>query len=194
MTLKQLRERNRVPRVIGFDDAPFHLDASPTVNFSGVVCYGTRFEGLVWKQLARDGLDATLRLAEALLESKFHDQVQLVLIDGITLAGRNVVDLPALAGRLGRPCVAVVRRPPDMTRMRAALEALPDFEERWSRIQRAGEVHSLEGFHFQVAAADAQDVAWALGALTDRGKVPECLRLAHLIGSAFVTGQSSKRA
>jgi len=30
--------------------------------------------------------------------------------------------------------------------------------------------------------------------LTDTGHVPEALRLAHLIGSAIMTGQSSNRA
>lgn len=33
-----------------------------------------------------------------------------------------------------------------------------------------------------------------LNRVTDTGKVPEALRLAHLIGSAVKTGQSSKRA
>jgi endonuclease V-like protein UPF0215 family len=37
-------------------------------------------------------------------------------------------------------------------------------------------------------------VAEALKRLTDRGNVPEALRLAHLIGSAVVMGESSKRA
>ncbi|MFP2934395.1 hypothetical protein ACLESO_56630 [Pyxidicoccus sp. 3LG] len=37
-------------------------------------------------------------------------------------------------------------------------------------------------------------VAEALARVTDRGNVPEPLRLAHLIGSAVVTGQSGQRA
>jgi len=41
---------------------------------------------------------------------------------------------------------------------------------------------------------DPAIVGAALATLTDRGKVPEPLRLAHLIGAAVVTGQSGRRA
>jgi len=37
-------------------------------------------------------------------------------------------------------------------------------------------------------------IARCLGYLSDRGKVPEALRLAHLITAAVVTGKSGKRA
>jgi hypothetical protein len=37
-------------------------------------------------------------------------------------------------------------------------------------------------------------MADALTQLTDTGHVPECLRLAHLIGSAVKTGTSGQRA
>ena len=41
---------------------------------------------------------------------------------------------------------------------------------------------------------DAHTAGQVLTRLTDTGHVPEALRLAHLIGSAIMTGQSSNRA
>ncbi|QRN94464.1 hypothetical protein JRI60_35800 [Archangium violaceum] len=43
-------------------------------------------------------------------------------------------------------------------------------------------------------APEDSRVARALGRLTDKGQVPEALRLAHLIGSAMVRGERSRRA
>lgn len=191
--LTDLLRRGRTLRVMGFDDAPFPADAT-RIDVAGIVCAHTRFEGMVWGSAARDGADATDALADLCLGSKFHDQVHLVLIDGLAVGGFNLVDLPALAERLARPCVAVMRRPPDMRAIERALRRFDDFDRRMDLIARAGAVHQIEPYCFQVAGAEPAVIARCLDRLTDRGLVPEALRLAHLIGSAVKTGQSGKRA
>ena len=59
MELESLLRLNRMIRVIGFDDAPFIRHAGGSVAIAGVVCAGTRFEGMVWGQVEQDGWDAT---------------------------------------------------------------------------------------------------------------------------------------
>jgi endonuclease V-like protein UPF0215 family len=112
-------------RVIGFDDAPHPHRRGAAVSLCGVVCSATRMEGMVWGRLRRDGWDATAGLTRALVGSRYASQVHAVLLDGVTFGGLNVVDLRALAAAVGVPCVAVMRRPPDLAAMRAALERLP---------------------------------------------------------------------
>jgi endonuclease V-like protein UPF0215 family len=148
----------------------------------------------VWGRVRRDGWNATEALAALLRGGKFLPQVHLVLLDGIALGGFNVVDLPALAAALSRPCVAVMRRPPDLAAVEAALRHLPRPAARLARIARAGPIHRLAGFTFQVQGVAPEEAAAALVRLTDRGKVPEALRLAHLIGAAVRTGESGRRA
>ena len=126
--------------------------------------------------------------------SKFGPQVHALLTDGVTVGGLNVIDLPRLQERVGCPCIAVMRRIPDLAAMKRALSRVPDPEQRWATVQRAGPIHEQGGFVFQVVGASAEDAALALGRLTDRGRVPEPLRLAHLIGAAVVTGESGRRA
>ena len=127
-------------------------------------------------------------------ESKFHAQLHAVLIDGIAFGGFNVVDLPALAAALELPCIAVMRKPPNLERVRRALEHLTRPASRWATIERAGPIHQRDPFVFQVAGCSPATAERALIAATDRGHVPEALRLAHLIGAAVATGESSNRA
>jgi endonuclease V-like protein UPF0215 family len=194
MFFARLVHARRHVRVIGIDDAPFEKVAGAPVPLCGVICSGTRFEGMLWGTTTKDGLDGTEVLIRLLMQSKFAGQVHLVLLDGITVGGLNVIDLAALHEAVGVPCAAVLRKAPDVAAFRRVVERLPEPELRWSRVLRAGPVHERAPFWFQVVGADPDDLALALGSVTDRGNVPEPLRLAHLIGSAVISGESGKRA
>jgi endonuclease V-like protein UPF0215 family len=191
--LEELLRRGKTIRTIGFDDAPF-TRASRRVHIAGVVCAGTRFEGLVWGRASRDGWNATEALVRMLQGRKFLPQLHAVLIDGIAFGGFNVVDLPALSESLGLPCAAVMRRPPDLAAIERAMQRLPRAARRMAVLRRAGEIHAHAPFVFQVAGCSAGVFQRVLARVTDRGHVPESLRLAHLIGSAVVLGESGRRA
>lgn len=195
MKLSEMLRRQRNVRAIGFDDAhyPDKTLGSP-VNVAGVVCSGTRFEGMLWGQIQKDGMDSTDQLAQMVIGSKFAQQLNIVLLDGLTFGGCNVVDVPLLAEQVGLPVVTVMRKRPDMKSFRHVVDNLPQSEERWRRVVTAGVIHDINGFFFQVSREDPSVVADVLATLTDQGRVPEPLRIAHLIGSAVMLGQSGNRA
>lgn len=184
----------RVLRAIGFDDAPFVRGRRGAVGLAGVVCAGTRFEGLVWGEVRQDGWNATDVIVRLLAGGKFLPQLHLVLTDGISFGGFNVVDLERLAAVLGRPCVAVMRRPPDLSAVARAIGRLPRPERRLELLRRAGPVHRHGALVYQVCGAEPEATGRALARLADRGAVPEPLRLAHLVGAAVRRGESGRRA
>lgn len=190
MTLADLIRRGRHIRALGFDDGPGDVD----VPVAGVVCSDATMEGLVWSSLTRDGTDATAVLSGAVAGSKYADQLHVVLTDGLTMGGLNVVDLARLHAELGVPVVAVMRRLPDLPAFHAALDNLPDAPARKAVVARAGPVHPWAGGAFQVVGDEPDVVPAVLERLTVNGRVPECLRLAHLITGAVATGASGRRA
>jgi len=181
-------------RVIGFDDAPFPRRPRVQVPLVGVVCAGTRFEGMVLGRVIRDGASATSEIVRLLRNGKFLPQVHLVLLDGIAFGGFNVVDLAALSRELARPCVAVMRKRPDLGAVARAIAPLPGAARKLAALRRAGPIHHAAPFFFQVQGASPDDIARVLPTITDRGHVPEALRPAHVIGTALVTGESGRRA
>jgi hypothetical protein len=194
MNLESLVRLNRTIRVIGFDDSPFVRGAGGDVNISGIICGGTRFEGMVWGKVQQDGLDATDVICNLLIGSKFLPQLHLVLIDGIGFGGLNLINLPELNNRLQLPCVSVMRRYPDIAAMEEAMSHLPDFEKRQNLLKLAGKIYEYSPFVFQVCGEKPDVIAKVLQRLTDCGKVPEALRLAHLIGAAVMHGESGSSA
>ena len=194
MNLESLLKLNRTIRVIGFDDAPFIRGAGKNVNLAGIICAGTRFEGMVWGELQPDGFDSTEAICKLLINSKFLPQLHIVLLDGIGFGGFNVVDLPTLAAQLQLPCVAVMRRQPDLEAVIYAMSHLPNLEKRQELLKRAGTIHEYSPFVFQVCGEEPEIIAKVLDKLTDCGKVPEALRLAHLISAAVMKGESGSSA
>ena len=194
MMLEAILDGGKTIRSIGFDDAPFERGSSEPVGVAGVVCKGTRFDGMVWGEVEADGWDATETLVELLVGGKFLPQLHLVLLDGIAFGGFNVVDLEALAERLALPCVAVMRDMPDFEAIRGALEHVDDGEGRLEVMMRAGEIHEAEDVYFQVRGASPETARRAIGELTRDGHIPEPVRVAHLVGTAVGSGESGRRA
>ena len=192
--LHELLRLNKNIRVIGFDDAPFNVDNDTRVKIAGVICSNTRFEGMLWGDVSKDGTDATDYLIDLLINSKFYEQVNVILIDGIAVGGFNIIDLPKLSNTLNRPCIAVIRNKPDLESVDNALKNFSDYKERKQTMSNAGEIIHFHPFYFQVSGCSPETAFAALKRLTDCGHVPEALRLAHLIGSAIINGESGRRA
>jgi len=107
--------------VIGFDDGPFPREHRGNVLLMGVVCSGTRIDGIVSGRIRRDGADATRVMVELVRASQFGTHVQAVMLQGIAVGGFNVVDIHGLSAALRVPVLVVTRRRPDMEAVKRAL-------------------------------------------------------------------------
>lgn len=188
------RGPRRLSNLLGVDDAPFAREHRGDVPIVGVVCTAGRLDGVLRAKVRRDGADAVRRIAAMLLDSPFAGGVQAVVLQGIALAGFNVVDLDALHDAIARPVLVVARRPPDLTKIRAALARLPGGTRKWNLIQRAGEMEPLAGVYVQRKGLSLAEAAVLLERGRVHGALPEPLRLAHLIAGALGRGYSKGRA
>jgi endonuclease V-like protein UPF0215 family len=194
VVLDELLRKGRLVRTLGVDDAPFKRGQRQSVLVVGAICAGTRFEGLLSTNVRPDGFKATERLIELIGGSKFADQLHAVLLNGVTLAGFNIVDLQALHRALALPVIAVMRRYPDRDAVLRVIDKLSQPAKRRRVLDRAGPIHHGDDVFFQVQGAEAETVKALLARVTDRGHIPESLRLAHLIGGGIVMGESGRRA
>ncbi len=178
-------------QVVGFDDAPFARGHRGAVLVVGTVFAGTRLDGVLTTRVWRDGRNATERLASLLASSRFAPQLQLVMLQGIALAGFNVVDVPALHEATGLPVLVVMRRYPDLERIREVLwTRVPGGRRKWALILRAGPVEAMAGVYVQRVGLGRETAVATLRFHARHGKLPEPLRVAHLIAAGVVTGES----
>jgi uncharacterized protein len=183
-----------ISNVVGFDDCPFPRAHRGDVRVIGAVCAQTRLEGVLRTQVRRDGANATRRLIALVRGSKFTASLQLVLLQGIALAGFNVVDARALSDALELPVLIVARRKPHLDNIRRTLlEVIPGGARKWTLIENMGQMEPCAGVHVQRVGITLEDSAGVLERCTLHGRIPEALRLAHLIAGGVTTGQSRGR-
>lgn len=184
----------REVRVLGVDDAPFAFEDDRVEIVGVVVRVPAYVEGVLVSDVAVDGTDATERLATMIAESRFHETLSLVLVDGVALGGFNVVDLAALRDATGIPVATVTKKEPDPEAIERALRAkFADWERRLALIQRFP-LEEVETAHAPVrvlrVGIERDDLAEILRRSTIRGRLPEPLRIAHLVATALKTGTS----
>ncbi|HEY1198636.1 MAG TPA: DUF99 family protein [Thermoplasmata archaeon] len=175
--------------MVGVDDGAFERGDRYAPVAAVAMTLPEHVEAVRTGRVRVDGTDGTRRVIALVRRLGPLDGVRAVLLDGAVVGGFNVLDLDALHRELGVPVVAVTRRPPEFSRIRAALRRwFPrSADARWSllRAHRLFEVPT-DGQPIRAAAVGCSraDAARLVQRATVRGHWPEPLRLAHLVASA----------
>ncbi|WP_297498962.1 DUF99 family protein [Thermococcus sp.] len=185
-------------RVVGFDDGTFSFSSKLTRDKTvliGVVMKGSQeVVGVLARWITVDGTDVTEAMVDALRSSRFKD-LRVILLKGITYAGFNVVDVERLHSETGLPVIVVVRKRPDVEAMEKALRKhFPDAENRIELLRKAPPLVEVipERLYIQAVGADYEKAGEIVRVTTRTGLIPEPLRLAHMIASAVMTGESKR--
>ncbi len=180
--------------VVGFDDGPFRPEHRGDVDLIGALFTDLRLEGVLRGRVRRDGANATTAVATLIEGSRFRQHLQVVLLQGISFAGFNVVDIGGLAQRLGLPVLTLTRREPDLAAIRRALlGSVPGGRRKWRLVERAGIPESLADVYVQRVGLNLAEAEQLIRRLAVHGRIPEPLRTAHLIAGGIAPLPSRQR-
>jgi endonuclease V-like protein UPF0215 family len=186
-------------RILGIDDGPF-TRRDKKVIVVGVVFRGGEFiDGLLRTYVDRDGLDATEKLSEMINSSRHKQQLKIIMLDGITLGGFNIVDVKKLYSETRIPVIVINRKVPDLKSIKFALEKnFDDFEKRWRMILNAGRIKELKfekfSIYYQNVGLEDEDAEEIIMISVKHAQIPEPLRVAHLIATGIIKGESEGHA
>jgi uncharacterized protein len=178
-------------RILAIDDSTFDKKDKDALVV-GVLGRMGIVEGVLSFRADVDGSDATAKIINKVKASRFKDQIRLVAINGMTLAGLNLVDIVRLRGSLGLPVLCIVRKKPSRSRLEGAIKAaIKDPYEKLSLLNNAYghmKVAQEKGLYLQyIGLEDKEAIALSEGALS-------LLRLAHVIATGIARGESKGRA
>ncbi|MFH1399709.1 MAG: DUF99 family protein, partial [Candidatus Woesearchaeota archaeon] len=181
-------------RIIGIDDASFDK-----YNDKKTLVVGTLFRGGSWLDgvmstvVEVDGDDATAKISEMINKCKFKPQVQCIMLDGIAVAGFNVVDVVRLNKTTKIPVMVVMRDYPELEEIKRVLIKLGK-ADKVKLLEQAGEIIKAGKIHVQLCGLTNERAAEFLEVSCTHSFIPEPIRVAHLIGAGIVKGESRGRA
>ena len=200
MSSKKFRVIKREIRIVGVDDGVFVPHTRGIADVIGVVFRGGYWlDGIMKTEIAIDGMDATEKIARMISSSPHYAQIRVIMLDGVTFAGFNVVDINGLSALTRLPVIAITRDEPDFEDIRKALTHLSESRERWRILENESpltKVKSRKGeepVYMQVAGISREDAEKIVTETSTRSNVPEPLRVAHLIASGLSKVNSDSR-
>ncbi len=170
-------------RILGIDDAAFSFQDSET-ELVGVVYRGTEFiEDIRTRGIEVDGEDATGAVIELHNSMKNPRQIKAVLVDGISLAGFNIVDIHAVAEELEKPVIAVTSNRPDRQSFRETMERTGNQDGRFEKFDDPERIELEDGTaYIQYSGTGVEEAREIIRSSIIHGLTPEPVRVAHLIG------------
>lgn len=181
-------------RIIGIDDAPFDKFNDKEVLIVGTIFRGGSFiDGIISTKVTVDGDDSTDKIAEMINKCKFKPQLQVIILDGIAVGGFNIIDVEELNKKTKLPVIIVMRNYPDLKKIKDVLKKL-NKENKAKLLKKAGKVHKINKIHIQIYGIDLETAKDILKISCTRSYLPEPIRVAHLIASGVVEGESRGRA
>lgn len=177
-------------RVLGIDDGKFTPHSKGSVVVVGVVFRGgCWFDGVMHTNVVIDGLDATEQIALMINSSPHCKQLRLIMLNGITFGGFNVVDIKKLNLLTKIPVAVLMHDKPDLDAIRKALKNLPESDERWKTIVEAGKIFEFscryKTIYMEIAGISEANAKEIVELTSTRSSFPEPLRVAHLIASGI---------
>ncbi len=184
-------------RILAFDDGPFQKN-NRSALLVGVVFRGGQFmDGVLKREIAVDGNNAQQEIVNAARNMKFKD-VRVIMLDGITFAGFNTVNIQKIYEETKLPVIVVLRKKPDFDKFKEAVSRLIHSKERLGCVDAAGPVYYTSTktgrLALQCAGIKASDAGKIVAETCTRAAYPEPLRAAHLIASGIVLGESRGQA
>ncbi len=185
-------------RILGIDDAPFSFTEKYTTIIGVVMRGGQYLEGVLSKQIHVDGTDSTQTCQEMIQSTKHRQQLKVAMLDGAAFGGFNVIDCETLYKTTHLPIITITRDKPNFQMIQKSLQKnFHDWESRWKIINN-GTLHEIQTKHNPIyikctgiSLDEAKDI---INLSTIRGVIPEPVRIAHIIASGILRGESYGKA
>ncbi len=173
-------------RILGIDDSPFSRGDIES-NLVGVLMRMDGYVEMIEKEKIQvDGNDVNSAIEKLFFSTG--SVARVIMMSGISFAGFNICDIDALYQRIRVPVISVFERGGNVERMIAAIEKHLDDPEK-IRILRSLKPVEIRNKGYIIMAnlsgIDPQIAQETITRNTIRGKFPEAIRLADLIGKVL---------
>lgn len=190
-------------RILGIDDAPFSRKDKDVLVIGTIYRGGNYLDGLISFHVKNDGDDATEKIIKVVKKTKHNQQLRCIMIDGICLAGFNIIDIQRVWKKTKIPVIVIMRKLPRIKRFINALRKID--KKRIELVNKAGKISKFRienkkkkeknfNIYVQLAGLSLEDAKRILEISCRNSNIPEPIRIAHIIGSGIMNGEGRGKA
>lgn len=178
-------------RIAAFASGPISKKRKDTL-LVGIIGRKSIIEGVVSDRIGVNGINSTNSIYKKIHNSRFSEQIRIIALNGIALAGLNIVDVGFLERRLKINTIIVTRRKPNKKKL---IHAINSFKNS----------NGIDiGYQKNILSKYKRKPKRMLGFYVESGIDPielknlieptvELLRLAHIVARGVSTGESKGR-
>jgi len=172
--------------VIGIDDAPFDK-SDETAIIIGTYMRGNKIvDDVFFKMIERDGFDSTSKIIE-IVKDKHFTKINAIFLDGVTFGGFNISNILEIYEKTKIPVISIMEKEPDISKMISALEKyFKEFPEKIEMLESFPNPEPFENIFLQYIGISFEDACKLIKKTRLRSKIPECLRISHIVGRGFL--------
>ncbi len=198
MVVKEKQLVKEEIRIAGIDDSPFKKFSDKRCLIVVTIFRGGNYmDGLLSGYVTVDGKDATEKISNLLKKTRHYAQLNCIMLNGISLGGFNVVDIKELNKKTKLPVIVIIRKMPDLVKIKKALNKLKAFH-KINLIKKAGEIFKVrikeKNIFMQVAGISLKKASEIVKVAVTHSLIPEPIRISHIIASGIKNGESHGRA
>lgn len=158
----------------------------------GVIYRDGTLEGVLSDKITVDGTDSTATILNMLKRSKFRQQIRIIALNGVALAGFNIVDVKLLEKELKLKGIIITRKKPD----RRAFEDALKKSCKANKIKPSSKLEIFRKLSDRKFVKHDEMYVQAENKSLVKAHTAMCfeaLRLAHIIASGISEGESRGR-
>jgi uncharacterized protein len=178
-------------RYIGITSGPINKGKKSLLV--GIIFRDNYIEGLLSSTIDVDGTNSTRKIIKMVKRSRFNGQIRILVLNGIALAGLNIIDPDLLEKALGMRVILLNRRRQNAKELISALRKFSrtkkiDVENRITIVKRYASVKPevVNGLFLQSTVEMSYVKKFA-------EKWFEAIRISHIIASGISKGESTGR-
>ncbi|MEM2896540.1 MAG: DUF99 family protein [Candidatus Bathyarchaeia archaeon] len=177
--------KKKIIKTVAIDDGSFHFkDRKGKASIILVFFHDAFLKKIKLGRITIDGLDSTEVIIDLLKDLDF----DILMLNSITLAGFNIVDVDRIKKSYKKPILIVIKEKPNNKAVKEALRKhFKDWKYRWSLIRRLKKIYktkTLENqppLYFEVLSLKPKSAINIMKYYCLTCRIPEPLRVARLI-------------
>lgn len=182
--------------ILGIDDSPFSRRQKYSTLVGVLMSHDFHVDGIITEKITVDGTDSENAIL-GFLDSGIGKAANAVFTNGITFAGFNMLDPVHLYEASGIPVISVTRGNPDLKSMKDAIIKHERDESKIHLLERLRpermELGANNVLYVNIAGIENDEALMLLKKSIFRGKMPEAVRVAHMVGSVIKNGKTHGR-